>query len=675
MKTSKYKNLIRINLLTWIIAAITMGFSVQSNAQSGNKNALLQMIEEDRTTIDAIAGYDENVRIQILQVAQTPEVLNNVEELQKRSQNQFRSIINDYNREAQAALYDMARYPNLISDLVRNGKPSSPEIDFIVSNYPNDIHAVTKQYARQYYPVLLRIDRLNNEIDRAFQLHLEPYDSRTRESVNVLLAYPEIVSVLVEDMAFTSLLGRTYREDPNWVLGNLNQISQQLAEQNREDLDAYKNQIQNDPQAYNEMLDASERFARENNEVRYLERSSDPIVEVRYVNSYPYWFGYPYWYAEPYWRPRPVYYHTGFYRNNFGSVVFVGLPSYHFIHWQTRYHPTSYPHLSYNYYNYYENHYAKRYRDAHRPVPHHGFYRSIERNVINNPRVNNSNLAKIDRQRGNNIVRRPNTTDYGSSRRGSSGVTRQGEASNSRQGVGTSNRVNRQSNETMNRNGNVQRSNRTPNEATNKNGSVRNNSGTSGSNANRRQYNTTSPGRSEGSYNSKGPETGRGSVLREATPVTTSPVKRSTDRSRNENATNNSRYERPRINGTNNGRSGDNTSPSQTRQRTSSDNMGNGVQQQRSAAPQQRREASTPAERIERAAPARENQRSERTAAPQRNETPSAPAQRSGRSEQQPSRSSDSQSTNNRADRDNRSSTPAVSTEDTKRERGNGRQR
>ena len=294
MKTFKQHRKIRYNILPLIFLAITMGLSLQGKAQSENKNSLLQRIDQDRTTVDAIAGYDQVIQSHIFQVAKTPEVLNKIEELQKRSQSQFRAIINDYDRDAQAAFYDMARYPNLIADIVANGKPSNSEINNIVSKYPEDIHESTKKYARMYFEVLERIDRLNGEIDQAFQSYLEPYSPETRESVNALLAYPEIVSTLVEDKDFTVLLGVTYNEDPDWVKGNLNRISQELSQQNKEDLDAYKNQIQNDPEAYNEMLDASEKYAQENNELRY-ETSSEPIVDVTVINSYPYWFGYPYW--------------------------------------------------------------------------------------------------------------------------------------------------------------------------------------------------------------------------------------------------------------------------------------------------------------------------------------------------------------------------------------------
>jgi len=648
MKTSIQHRKIRCNILYFIFLAMIMSFSIQGKAQSENKNALLQMIDEDRATVDAIAGYDETIQSHILQVAQTPEVLSKIEELQNRSKNQFRAIIDNYDREAQTSFYEMARYPNLISDLVSNGKPSTSEVNRIVLNYPDDIHETAKKYARMYFDVLLRIDRLNGEIDNAFQTYLEPYNFRTRESVTALLVYPEIVSILVEDKDFTTLLGTTYNEDPQWVTGNLNRISQELAEQNKEDLNAYKSQIQNDPEAYNEMLDASERFARENNDVRY-QSSSEPIVEVRIVNSYPYWFGYPYWYSDPYWRPRPIYYHTGFYRNHYGNVVFVGLPSYHFIHWQSYYHPTLFPHLSYNYYSYYQNHYVNRYRDSHRPVPHYGFYRSIESNVINNPRVNNSNLARIDHQRGNNIVRRPNTMESGSARRGNSTVTQQRGYSNTRQRAGTSGTVNRRGNESINRGSSGQRSFERP-----------------GGAVNRRTYNTINPGRSEGSINRRGSGTGSGTIRRESSPASAGQGR--TSNSRQGTTTNRSSNQNPRFNQSANGRVRENASQSINRQ-SSSGNAGsraasgrNSSQYKKSSAPQ-RREAS----------------QSQRSAAPQRREASqtqrSAASERTNRSAQRESRAANSQSTSRSSAREKNSSSPSASTQNSRRESGNRRQR
>lgn len=399
-------------LLSVLLILVAVFFSQGLHAQR-NKEKLQEMIEEDQTAINAIAGYDETVQQDILQLSQSPEVLNILEDLQKKSERQFRDIIQEYDRDGQAALYEMARYPDLISELLRSGKPSVSRVNDISSKYPSDIRETVRKYARSHYDALREIDQLNNETDRKFQSYLSTYDDQTRESVRTLLKYPEIVSILVEEKEFTRLLGQTYREDPEWVINQLNTISAQLEEENQKDLDDYKNQMQNDPEAYQEMLSAADRFSAESNITRDYGDYDDDYrrsgsLEINIIHSYPYWYGYPYWYPYPYWRPYPVYYHTGFYVAPNRNIVFIGLPSSHFIYWQTQYHPTLYPHLSYRYYSYYHNHYSDR-QYRHRPISHHGFYNSVERNIINNPRVNNENLIRIDRKRGTNIVRQPST--------------------------------------------------------------------------------------------------------------------------------------------------------------------------------------------------------------------------------------------------------------------------
>lgn len=444
MKPIRIVKAFKAYFLATVIIVSGIIASPPAKAQRNDKANLTRMIEEDRSTIDAIAGYDENIQGDIFLLAQTPEVLNIVENLQKSSEKRFREIIQDYDRDGQTALYEIARYPDLISELISHGRPSSSEVNQIVSRYPLDIHNTAKKYARSYYGVLRKIDQLNIEIDKNFQSYLAPYDEQIRESVNVLLKYPEIVSILVEDKEFTHLLGVTFREDPEWITNQIEKISQELNEQNKKDLADYKNQIENDPEAYQEMLSAADEFASETNNTRGYQTYNDPEIEVRVVNNYPFWFGYPYWYPYAYWRPYPTYYHTGFYVAPRGNVVFVGLPSNHFIFWQTHYHPTLFPHLSYSYYNYYHRNYLSYQNQLQRPVSHYGFYHSVEQNVINNPRVNNENLARIDRKRGNNIVRQPNISQSANFGRGSSAINRQSENGNNtiRQGSGSYDRKN-----------------------------------------------------------------------------------------------------------------------------------------------------------------------------------------------------------------------------------------
>jgi hypothetical protein len=646
MKTYKHQYQIGRYYLNMIFAAILLSISVQGFAQTGTKYTLSQMIEEDRTTIDAIAGYDRTIQSHILKVAETPEVLYKIEELQKKSQDQFKSIIVGYDQDAQEAFYNLARYPNLISDLVTNGHPSNSEINRIISNYPQDIHETTQQYAPRYFDVLLRIDRLNNEIDREFRYVLDPYSQDTRESVNVLIGYPEIVSALVDDKDFTAILGKVFRQDPGWLMNRLGLISQELAEQNRDDVEAYKNQIQKDPEAYNELLDASERFSQERNVVRYIDYS-DPVLDIRVINSYPYWFGYPYWYTAPYWRPRPLYYHTGFYRNHFGNVVFVGLPSNFFLHWHTFYHPRWFPHLTYNYYNFYENHYMKHYRESPHAFPHHGFYRSIEANVINNPRVNNSRLEKIDHQRGNNIVRQPNTMESRTTRRGDTGISRSNQRSYSRQATGTGGTVNRRGYDAVksgskegpyNRNGSIQRNGSTQPE----DGSIQRNS----------------------------------SIRRDATPAPSSQGGTSTGRSQRKTSDNNSSFVRPRsgVTGTTRIRE---KSPTTVIQRGPAGTPGGSTEvRQRSTAPQVNNATPVPTERTGRTVTPAEAPRGERSSAAQRREINSQPTvQPSVRSAQSEAKTVTEQPATRKEAREKKAATRSNTTESSKNDESNGRRR
>jgi len=438
MKPNSTEKRYRIWLLSAMIVASGLIAGLPASAQrNDNKAALTKMIEEDRSTIDAIAGCDEKVQDDILRVSQTPEVFDIIQDLQKKSEKRFRDLISPFDRDVQAALYEFARYPDLIAELVSHGRPSNSDVNRIILKYPEDIHNTAKKYARDEYEVLRQIDQLNNEIDKDFQANLEPYDEQTRTSVNVLLKYPEIVSVLAEDKDFTRLLGNTFREDPEWVNAQIDQVSQELESQNKKDVADYKAQIESDPDAYKEMVSAADQFAAESNNTREYDTPVDPSAEIQVINNYPYWYGYPYWYPYPYWRPYPVYYHTGFYFGPGRSLVFLGLPSSHFIYWQSHYHPTLYPHLSYSYYNYYHNHYLPYQNLRNRPIANAGFYRSVERNVVNNPRVNNANLVKIDRQRGANIVRQPNVMQSGNAGRGSSAVTRQAQIGNNNAGQGS----------------------------------------------------------------------------------------------------------------------------------------------------------------------------------------------------------------------------------------------
>jgi hypothetical protein len=286
----------------------------------------------------------------------------------------------------------------------------------------------------------------------------------------------------------------------------------------------------------------------------------------------------------------------------------------------------------------------KHYRESPHAFPHHGFYRSIEANVINNPRVNNSRLKKIDHQRGNNIVRQPNTMESRTTRRGNEGISRQKEPSYSRQGTGTGGTVNRRGYDAAksgskegpyNRNGSIQRNGSTQP----KDGSIQRNS----------------------------------SIRRDATPATSSQGGTSTGRSQRKTSDNNNSFVRPRSGVTGTTRIREN-GPATVIQRGTPG--GSTEVRQRSTAPQVNNATPVPTERTGRTATPAEATRSERPSAVQRREINSqTTVQPSVRSAQSESKTVTEQPATRKVAREKKAATRSNPTESSKNDEGNGRRR
>ncbi|MCU4156033.1 DUF3300 domain-containing protein [Carboxylicivirga sp. A043] len=355
---------------------------------------LKQVIEEDSTLLNGLAGYDAPVRNDILIVAQHPEVLNRLKDQQEAAQQSFQNIIGDYDRDTQFGIYELSRYPDLIKELTIQGKLKKKEIENIILSYPEDIHEAALKYGRKCYKALASIEHLNEKNQKGFDDLISKYDTDFQASIKRLIDTPEVLSTMAENIEFTRLAGSVYKQYPEDVDAKLEVLHNQIKAQKEQELADYQEELKEDPEAYQEMLNAAEQFAAEEMSNKSI---TDPVtkeVEVVHVNHYSYWYGYPYWYSYPYWRPYPWYYHTGFYYGPRG-VVFIGMPSYWYVGWHHRYYPNRYPHLTYHYYRHSYRH----------PHSYYNFNRTVNVNIKNNMNIDRSNLARIDNNRGKIIPR------------------------------------------------------------------------------------------------------------------------------------------------------------------------------------------------------------------------------------------------------------------------------
>ena len=104
-----YKNI--ISTLTGLLLFVTLGYS------QGEKDLLKKLVEEDRSAVDAIVLYPEDIRTNIFIVATHPELLIKLSGMQEKTQLTFRNLIKDLSQEEQAKFYELTRYPGLIRDL------------------------------------------------------------------------------------------------------------------------------------------------------------------------------------------------------------------------------------------------------------------------------------------------------------------------------------------------------------------------------------------------------------------------------------------------------------------------------------------------------------------------------------------------------------------------------
>ncbi len=389
MKSALQTKQSKLNWLLLLMAVLLSAPTQNVQAQS-DLSKFKQIIKEDSTLIYGLAGYDVTLRQDILTIGLHPEVLIKMLEIQTSSRSTFQNIVDPYDRDTQFGLYELSRYPDLITDLAKDGKRSKKEVEQIITTYPQDIHDAAKNYGRKQFDAINAIYSLNKKNTAEFKQLISTYPMAFQTSIQRLLDYPEVLSTMSENIEFTRLAGSVYQQYPREMGEALEQMHNQVKTQKEAELADYKKQLDEDPEAYQEMLEAAEQFAAEESATQDIKQPVEHEVEVVHVNHYSYWYGYPNWYGYPYWRPYPWYYHTGFYYGPGGGMIFIGMPSYWYVGWHHRYYPNRYPHLTYHYY-----------RHSHRhPHSHYGFNRSVNINIDKNVNINRNDLSKIDNRKG-----------------------------------------------------------------------------------------------------------------------------------------------------------------------------------------------------------------------------------------------------------------------------------
>ncbi len=361
-------------------------------------------VKSDRDMMKEIAPYSADVRTAILEVAQYPQALVQLERIQARSSQSFQDLISGYSRQEQEKFYEISRFPDLLNQLAGEGNKSSNEVKSLLKDLPEATQNSFEEIYGNHYKDLQRMNSMYKTSQDGLQKIISDYPKDIQDDFQKVVSRPDVMNLLTDNIDLTVNLGEDYKANPGEVTGELDRLNSELAVQNANDLDAYKKEVESDPNLAGEM----------NNAARDFSASYDQPYNPAYVSNnyyanypYPYWFSYPYWYPAPIWYPRPFYYHTGFYYGPGGRIVVWGLPSRIYSNWFFGYGYRRYPMLYRHYGTYYgyghrndygyrgrdygsRNHYSTRYGSRYSSRPDNSRNWSTGRTLNNAPTYRNT---------------------------------------------------------------------------------------------------------------------------------------------------------------------------------------------------------------------------------------------------------------------------------------------
>ncbi|MCB0567433.1 MAG: hypothetical protein KDD01_23955 [Phaeodactylibacter sp.] len=351
-----------------LLLMLLMGGSALLNAQPG-QSLLEELADEEKDAVNALVMYPEDTRMAILESSQYPEALIKMQRLQTQTSESFQNLLAGYPQSTQEMIWDITRYPGLVERLVEEGRGSRSSIQMVLKDYPEAVSDNALSAGMQYLPLLEEIHRLDRSADDAFNALLRDYPPAVQNALNTLLGLPEVLTILTDNIELTLLVGDLYRRDPELVLHKADSLSLEVARQNAQELEDWKAELEENPEAAQELRASAEEFAAEygyddeyydypDDDVYYDEGPETRVIERYYYYNYPYWFGYPSWYAYPRWRPYPYWYDWGFYFQPGRTIVILHMPSYYFTNWYfyEPHHHYRYSHLSAHFVRHYQRH-------------------------------------------------------------------------------------------------------------------------------------------------------------------------------------------------------------------------------------------------------------------------------------------------------------------------------
>lgn len=338
---------------------------------------------EQREALGTLALADAPLRDAILEASLHPGKIEQIAAIAERSSASFRARLDQVPRSKQKDIWELVRHPELIDALVLGGRPSRGSIDDIVEPYPEAVREIARRAAQQDFNLLNDIAHLRDDAERETAIVLASLPLASQSSFEALIERPDIMTTLAEHPDLTEKLGGLYRVSPRQARATLDRHHDALVEENERAIAEWREMIEEDPEARDELVESAERFAEEEGYESPRAVAAEPATTQvhHYYHPYPYWFGPPYWYLGVHWYPHRA--HWGFGFNLDGGVWIYALPSPAFSYWHFGHarNYAHYPHL-HNHWSRYSRYTRHRGDDHRRHVSHRHRPTSHQRDAL-----------------------------------------------------------------------------------------------------------------------------------------------------------------------------------------------------------------------------------------------------------------------------------------------------
>jgi len=334
------------------------------------KSILDRLSEDEKETIEALALYPEYIRIAILHVAQYPSLLAKTKRLQDVSKEKFRDLLSEMPQVTQEAFWDLTRYKGLVERLALISRKGQA-VDEVLEDYPTIIHERVKVLYQSQVGLFESISQLNAQSMAMENELLQNESTELQASLGLLLDNPDVLSILLEEIELTILVGDLYAQHPDWVLQKADSLHLELVRKNAQEVADWRAVVEKDSKAQDEIYASmseyqkaypyDDLYAVNPDWDHYTGLHDDKIVDaipVFFYYPYSFWYGYPYWYDYPRWRVFPYWYDWGLFPMQHTHSIITGLPRYHVITWyfDRPQHHIRFHHLSTRFIDHYHGH-------------------------------------------------------------------------------------------------------------------------------------------------------------------------------------------------------------------------------------------------------------------------------------------------------------------------------